>query len=43
MLGALGLDPTATLLVLGGLGAVLTWLLSGQHRGRAPIRVRKRG
>ena len=42
MLGALGLEPAA-LLLLGGLGAVLTWLLSGQPRGRAAIKVRKRG
>ena len=42
MLGALGFEPGA-LLALGGLGAVLTWLLSGRPRGRASIRVRKRG
>ena len=42
MLGALGLGPEAEL-VLGGLGAVLTWLLSGRPRGRATITVRKRG
>ena len=42
MLDALGIGPGA-LLVLGGLGAVLSWLLSGQPRGRATIRVRKRG
>ena len=42
MLGALGIEPVA-LLILGGLGAVLTWLLSGQPRGRAAIRARKRG
>ena len=42
MLGALGLDFGA-LLVLGGLGAMLTWLLSGQLRGRSATRARKRG
>lgn len=42
MLGALGLDLGA-LLVLGGLGGMLTWLLSRQPRGRAAIRARKRG
>ena len=42
MLGELGIGPGA-LLVLGGLGAVLTWLLSGRPRRRATIRVRKRG
>ena len=41
MLGALGFEPGA-LLVLGGLGAVLTWLLSRPPR-RATIRARKRG
>lgn len=33
MLGALGFEPLG-LLVLGGLGAVLPWLLRGQLRGR---------
>ena len=42
MLGALGIGP-GVLLALGGLGAVLTWLLSGPPRGRAAIRARKRG
>jgi hypothetical protein len=42
MLGALGIEPGA-LLALGGLGAVLTWLLSGKPRKRAAIRARKRG
>ncbi|MCY4074780.1 MAG: hypothetical protein OXH04_05050 [Acidobacteria bacterium] len=42
MLGELGIAPGA-LLLLGGLGALLAWLLSGQPRGRAALRARKRG
>ena len=42
MLGSLGLDLGA-LLVLGGLGAMLAWLLSGPPRERAAIRARKQG
>ncbi len=42
MLGALGIDPVG-LLVLGGLGAVLPWLLGGPGRKGAAVRARKRG
>ena len=37
MLGALGFDPVG-LLVLGGVGAVLPWLLDGLRRKRPAIR-----
>lgn len=42
MLGALGLEP-GMLLVLGGLGALLSWLVAGPRRKGTAVRARKRG
>ena len=43
MLGALGLEESGALLVVVGLGALLTWLLAGPRGTAAAVRARKRG